>query len=186
VLPREAFEMLASIEGTAQFAITEGAVFIQSADIWARVSTIEGRYPDTNAVLPKDKNELFTINRAALIDATASATRFAESKNQAVIYKTAKGEETLKIAAASSECGEFADELTLDAPAEHSGEIAFNGAYLVELLKGMAADDVTVAQGAVFGYGPALFQGSGENVLRVLMPIKLSDIRAEINQEANQ
>ena len=127
---------------------------------------VEGRFPDYRLVLPKKAASKVPLAPEAFQAAVRQAAIMTEEESKRVVFQFAKGKLTLQAQGAT------AGRSKVELPIEYDGkplEIAFNAAYLVEMLRVLPADvDLTLELND--GGSPALFR-SGGNYSYLVMPL---------------
>jgi DNA polymerase-3 subunit beta len=127
---------------------------------------VEGRFPDYRLVLPKKAASKVPLAPEAFQAAVRQAAIMTEEESKRVVFKFAKGKLTLQAQGAT------AGRSKVELPVEYDGkavEIAFNAAYLVEMLRILPGDaDLTLE--LIDSGSPALFR-SGGNYSYLVMPL---------------
>ena len=127
---------------------------------------VEGRFPDYRLVLPKKAASRVPLAPEAFQAAVRQAAIMTEEESKRVVLQFARGKLTLQAQGAT------AGRSKVELPIEYDGkplEIAFNAAYLVEMLRVLPADaDLTLE--LIDGGSPALFK-SGGNYSYLVMPL---------------
>jgi len=173
ILPTKIFGFLPrELEGSIDVFLDEAKIGLsfEATEVVSRL--IEGPYPDYEKVIPAEINNILTVNREEL---TAALRRMMIFTNQVTRQiKFVLGSKTLQLFASSPEGEEAQEELTGSYKGD-SFEVAYNGSYLLDVLRHLESDDVVFEiTGAL---SAALLRGSGErekqNRLYLLMPILL-------------
>jgi hypothetical protein len=158
ILSKVALELLkhSQIKGYAKYATFED-IGVTLGEQWL----IEGRYPDFNAVIPNpDRAEsTLTFSKKALLPLLENALKAAHKDTKLVVL-TCEGE-GLNVSASDLDRG---TNFAATAPASGSIKIGYNVAQLIDVLKSIEADEVTIHY---FGESRAsLF-----NLTSLLMPV---------------
>lgn len=128
---------------------------------------VGGSFPRYEQVIPTKKDIIITVNTKELLAVTKRAALCAVDRGGAVKYLLKKG--SLQITASSQNL-EFNDELSL----EYSGEdfeVAFNPQFVVDALKHIGTDEVSISM--TTPVNPALFEPVGDGDYRfVVMPMR--------------
>jgi DNA polymerase-3 subunit beta len=152
------------------FDETKVGINFDSTEVVSRL--IEGPYPDYEKVIPKEIDNVLTVNRDELMAALRRMMIFTNQVTRQI--KFGLGKKDLKLFATSPEGEEAQEELTCSYKGE-SFEVAYNGAYLLEILRHLTDDQVVFEiTGAL---SAALLRGAGSRdestKLYLVMPIIL-------------
>ena len=151
------------------------SVMVQKSQICFKIDNtmiysklIEDQYPNFRQVIPADTAEHITVDRQLLLNALdrASVMTMDEAHSIKLIFSNGK----LTVTSAVSDIGEAKDEV----PIKYAGEkieIMFNPSYVMDPLKAIDDDEVTVNLDS--GYSPAVIKCSIP-FLYVLMPLRTS------------
>ncbi|MBN2378195.1 DNA polymerase III subunit beta [candidate division WOR-3 bacterium] len=173
ILPTKIFSFMPKeFDGPVDVFLDETKIGLsfESTEIVSRL--IEGPYPDYEKVIPQEINNILTVNREGF---TAALRRMMIFSNQVTRQiKLALGKKSLKLYSTSPEGEEALEELECTYQGENF-EVAYNGTYLLDVLRHLETDEVVFEiTGAL---SAALIRGSGERTkqdrLYLLMPILL-------------
>jgi hypothetical protein len=158
ILSKVALELLkhSQIKGYAKYATFED-IGVTLGEQWL----IDGRYPDFNAVIPNPDSaeSTLTFSKKALLPLLENALKAAHKDTKLVVL-TCEGE-GLNVSASDIDRG---TNFAATAPASGSIKIGYNAALLIDVLKSIEADEVTIHY---FGEPrPSLF-----NLTSLLMPV---------------
>ena len=158
ILSKVALELLkhSQIKGYAKYATFED-IGVTLGEQWL----IDGRYPDFNAVIPNPDSaeSTLTFSKKALLPLLENALKAAHKDTKLVVL-TCEGE-GLNVSASDIDRG---TNFAATAPASGSIKIGYNAALLIDVLKSIEADEVTIHY---FGESRAsLF-----NLTSLLMPV---------------
>jgi len=138
ILSKAALELLkySQIKGYAKYATFEDIGVTLGAQ-WL----IDGRYPDFEAVIPNPDSaeSTLTFSKKALLPLLANALKAAHKDTKLVVL-TCEGE-GLNISASDLDRN---TNFTATAPASGSIKIGYNAAHLIDVLKSIEADEVTI------------------------------------------
>ena len=152
---------LSLIVQKSQICFTLGSVTIYS-------KLMDDAYPNYRQVIPKETAEHIAVDRQLLLDALdrASVMTMDEAHSTKLIFESGK----LTVTSAASDIGEAKDVV----PIKYAGEkieIMFNPNYVMDPLKAIDDDEVTVNIND--GHSPAVIKCSIP-FLYVLMPLRIS------------
>ncbi len=171
VLPSKAVgELQRSLNGD-----TELSMMVQKSQICFRLDNLmiysklmDDAYPNYRQVIPVDTREHIEVDRQLLLDALdrASVMTMDEAHSTKLIFSEGK----LTVTSAASDIGEAKDEVTIKYAGEKI-EIMFNPSYVMDCLKSIDDDEVTINLSD--GHSPAVIKCSIP-FLYVLMPLRIS------------
>lgn len=137
---------------------------------------IEGKYPNYDAVIPKDNPNRMTINRMSFLQAIRRVAIFANKTTHQVRLRIAGSELTV-----NAEDLDFANEATERLTCSYQGkdiEIGFNSRFLADMLNNLGSPEVTLELSAPNRAGiirPSEPEEEGEDVLMLVMPVMLNN-----------
>jgi len=169
VLPAKAVqELQRSLSGDseASMVVQKSQICFKLGNLFIYSKLIDDVYPDYRKVIPSGYPEQIEIDRQLLIDALdrASVMTMDEAHSTKLIFSSGK----LKVTSAATNIGEASDEV----PIKYAGseiEIMFNPSYVMEPLKAIDDDEVTI--NIKNGSSPAVIKCSIP-FLYVLMPLR--------------
>lgn len=135
---------------------------------------IDGKYPNYEAVIPKENPNVLTIDRAQFYSSIKRVSIFANKTTHQIKLKLAGSE--LKL---SAEDIDFANEANERLTCNYSGddlEIGFNSRFLMEMLSNIESDEVTLSMSEASRAGilrPST-QNDNEDILMLVMPVMLN------------
>ena len=147
LLPRKAMgEILKLAQETSAdvqigFAGDENHLFFRFQDRLLISRKLTGTFPDFEKVLPKDPREQVALSREEARLAIERVAQFADERSRAIRLQLAPGE--LKVHSSISETGESEESI----PADYTGasmEIGFNALYLLDFLRAITEDQVSL------------------------------------------
>lgn len=165
---------VASEQGSVEVRFEEARIgfYVDTTEITARL--VEGDFPDYEQVIPKDNDKIMNVSRESLMSAVRRVSIFANPNTHLTRLSLRKGK--LELFSETIEIGEARDEI----PCDYKGEdldIGYNANYLLEILKKLESEEVTVAlsTGLSAGLITPRNEAKDEELLYLLMPIRLLD-----------
>ena len=187
ILPRKPLNLLKNILST-----TEGIVRVEYNATNARFSwgiapdgsigstlicrLIDGKYPNYDAVIPKNNPNKLTIDTTALLGSIRRVSIFSNKTTHQVRLKIAGSELNI-----SAEDLDFSNEAAERLTCSYAGddmEIGFNSRFLVEMLTNIDSPEATIEMSAPNRAGILLPQGNNaatEDTLMLVMPVMLNN-----------
>lgn len=147
LMPRKAMGEILKLSGeagpdaTIQFAGDDNHLFFRLGERLLLSRKLTGNFPDFERVLPKEHPHAIALNRDELRGAVERVSQFSDERSKAVRVKFSPTE--LSIHSSLSDTGESEETLA----AEYSGEameIGFNATYMLEFLRVVADEQVTL------------------------------------------
>ena len=171
VLPSKAVsELQRSLEGEGDVSLmiqkSQICFKLENMQIYSKL--MDDAYPNYKQVIPAETAEHIAVDRQLLLDALdrASVMTMDEAHSTKLIFESGK----LVVTSAASDIGEAKDEV----PIKYAGEkieIMFNPSYVMDPLKAIDDDEVTINLNN--GHSPAVIKCSIP-FLYVLMPLRIS------------
>ena len=136
---------------------------------------IEGRFPNYNAVIPQQNQNIVTVDRQTMVNACKRVAVFAN--NGTAQLRLALSENSIKISAQDIDFSTSAEETI---SCDYNGTpmaIGFKAPFLIDILASIASDDVQLklADPARAGLILPAENEENEDVLMLLMPMLLND-----------
>ena len=155
-------------EGDISLTIQKSQICFQIGEMRIYSKLMDEVYPNYRQVIPKETSEHVTVDRQLLLDAIdrASVMTMNEAHSTKFIFENGK----LTVMSTASDIGEAKDIV----PIKYAGEkieIMFNPSYVMDPLKAIDEDEVTINMND--GHSPAVIKCSIP-FLYVLMPLRIS------------
>ena len=155
-------------EGVITMKVQQSQICFTIDNVMMYSKLMDEVYPNYRQVIPTNVNEKITIDRQALYDALdrASVMTMDESHSTKLVFEA----DRLMVASAASDIGDAKDEV----PIKYAGEkieIIFNPTYVMDPLKAIDDDEVTI--NLKDGHSPAVIRCSVP-FLYVLMPLRVN------------
>lgn len=171
VLPSKAVaELQRSLTGDGEVSVMvqKSQICFKTESMMLYTKLMDETYPNYRQVIPAETAEHIAVDRQLLLDALdrASVMTIDEAHSTKLIFDNGK----LVVTSAASDIGEAKDEV----PIKYAGEkieIMFNPSYVMDPLKAIEDDEVTINLNN--GHSPAVIKCSIP-FLYVLMPLRIS------------
>jgi len=179
IVPKKPLTLLKNAASSAEavnISFTDSNACFTFDDVTILCRLIEGKYPNYEAVIPKDNPNRMTINRNLFLQAIRRTAIFANKTTHQVRLRIAGSELTV-----SAEDLDFANEATEHLACSYHGEdmeIGFNSKFLVDMLNNLSAEEVNLELSAPNRAGiirPSEPEEPGEDVLMLVMPVMLNN-----------
>jgi len=175
ILPKKALNLLKNAlsdhNGTVQIAYSKTNSFFTINNMTLVCRLIDARYPEYNAVIPKDSPNVMTIGRQDFLNSLKRIANYAnKTTNQIKLHITEKG---LTIEA---EDLDFSNKAKEQLPCQYLGDamvIGFNARFLVEMLGVIGGDQVRLMMSTPNRAGVLKLEEEvkGEDLLMLVMPV---------------
>lgn len=149
LIPRNALDLVANSvkdlpeEAVIAFASDATHLFFECPEWRIAARVLTGKFPNYEAVLPKDNKTVLTVDRKELQAALRRVGQMADSRSHAV--KLAMHEGELEVSSVSPEYGEAREMLALPGNATKGLSIGFNALYLLDFISRVESESVTIA-----------------------------------------
>jgi DNA polymerase-3 subunit beta len=160
-------KLLTDPEEPVGFQMRENQVIIQTSSAALTSNLVEGQFPPYEDVIPKDPDKKMTAPTADFQSAIRRASLLTTEDSKGV--RLAFNKKGVILSSRSAESGEA----TVNFPCRYEGadmEIGFNPLYLIDALRVISAEDITLEMTAP--NRPSLLRG-GVDFLYVIMPVNL-------------
>ena len=181
IMPKKPLQILKGILQTVDSDLTiqhndSNAKFIfDKSSITCRL--IDGKFPNYEAVIPKDNPNVLTIDRQHFLNSARRVSIFSNKTTNQVRLKLAGS--LLNISAEDFDFSNKADE---NLECQYSGDdiqIGFNSKFLIEMLNNLDSDMITLSMSHPNRAGiirPLIESGeSKESITMLVMPVMLND-----------
>ena len=178
ILPKKALTLLKAALPTDDVNVSveynSTSAFFKFNNINLVCRLIDERYPDYEAVIPLNNPNKLSIDRLTFLGSLSRVAIYANKTTHQVRLKITGSE--LHI---SSEDIDFANEAHERLSCQYEGEdleIGFNARFLIEMLKNLSCEEVSLEMSTPNRAGLLLPQGGDENedVLMLVMPVMLN------------
>lgn len=134
---------------------------------------VEGSYPDTSGLFPKEQLLSIKFRKSDLVSAIDKASLFTNTDNLSVVKISVSGSKTIEISSNSTEIGKVVEEVE---PLEISENLAFQTAfstkYFSDALK--ALDNQEIIVNFTGEIKPAVIKGENDaQLIQLLLPVRV-------------
>ena len=180
IMPKKPLQLLKGIlqgvadELTIQYNETNAQFAFGDSVLTCRL--IDGKYPNYEAVIPKENPNQMQVNRINFLNSVRRVSIFANKTTHQILLKIAGA--SLQISAEDFDYSNSAEE-RLDC--DYQGDdmqIGFNSRFLIEMLNNMECDEVKLSMSLPNRAGiltPMDHTVEGEDVTLLVMPVMLND-----------
>ncbi len=179
ILPKKPMNLLKNILLNQSLPVTiefnKTNAFFSFGNIHLICRLIEGKYPNYDAVIPKENPNKLTIDRHALLTSIKRVSIFANQSTHQIRFRITGQELVL-----SAEDIDFSNEARERLSCAYEGEdmeIGFNSKFLVEMLSNIDTTEVRLDMSAPNRAGiltPVNSENKAEDILMLVMPVMLN------------
>ncbi len=178
ILPKKPLNQLRNIlpqdiDVVVEYDQTNAAFTYENVNLICRL--IDGKYPNYEAVIPKENPNVLTVDRTPFINSIKRVALYANQSTNQVRLKISGQELVL-----SAEDIDYANEAKERLTCSYSGEdmeIGFNSKFLLDMLNNLGSDTVKIEMSAPNRAGiliPVDDDNKEEDVLMLVMPVMLN------------
>jgi len=149
-------------------------VFFSFGETMIVCRLVDSKYPDYNAVIPVDNENLLQIGRSDFQNSLKRIAIYANKTTNQVILNLTEGSLTI-----SAQDLDFSNEATEQLPCNYTGDpmtIGFNAKFLIEMLGVLDSDDIKIELSTPNKAGILLpnVENETESILMLVMPVMMS------------
>jgi DNA polymerase-3 subunit beta len=179
ILPKKPMNLLKTIFSSQEVPVTieynRTNAFFSFSNINLICRLIDGKYPNYDAVIPKENPNKLIIDRHSLLTTIRRVSIFANQSTHQIRFKVT-GQELML----SAEDIDFSNEAKERLNCSYNGEdmdIGFNSKFLMEMLNNIETDEISLEMSAPNRAGiltPVNSENKGEDILMLVMPVMLN------------
>lgn len=180
IMPKKPLNLLKNVLASEEVDVTvtynETNANFTFGDASLTCRLIEGRYPNYEAVIPKENPNVLTVNRQAFLGSVKRVSYFSNKTTHQVKLKIAGSE--LHVSAEDPDFANNADERLTCSYRGNDMTIGFNSRFLTEMLSNLETDEVMLEMSEPNRAGiltPVDSTIEGEQVLMLVMPVMIND-----------
>jgi DNA polymerase-3 subunit beta len=178
IVPKKALNLLKSIvpsnDSEVKVQFNKSNAFFSFDNIRLICRLIDAKYPDYNAVIPKENPNLLSISRDAFLSSLRRTSIFSNKTTHQVVLRVSGAELSI-----SAQDLDFSNEASEKLPCDYQGnamEIGFNAKFLIEMLSVLDASEIKMELSTPNRAGiirPAEKE-EDEDLLMLVMPVMLN------------
>lgn len=124
---------------TVEFDLDENNLFFQIRNRTLISRIIEGKFPNYEAVIPKENPHVIQISREKIMNATRRVSLLSTERSRGIRFNIEKNQ--IKLFSSNPEIGEARDKVDIEYKGEEM-EIGFNSQYLLDFLTVIKSENV--------------------------------------------
>jgi DNA polymerase-3 subunit beta len=160
---------LASEGGSILIGFKEKNCVAKRENVLLVMRLLEARFPDYQAVLPKESKFSVSVSRSSLLDAMRKMLILSNERYRAV--KIALENDTMELVSTNPDLGEAQENMAVEYRGERM-EAGFNPRYFIDALQAMESEEVSM--GFVDNTKPCILTGEGDDgFLGLIMPMRV-------------
>lgn len=178
ILPKKPLNLLKSnVRGDEEILLeyTDSNAVFTFNDIVLMCRLIDGKYPNYEAVIPKENPNVLTVDRLQFLGAIKRVSIFSNKTTHQIKMRIAGSELAL-----NAEDVDFSNESNERLTCSYDGndmEIGFNSRFLLEMLNNLDSSEVRIHMSEPSRAGllvPATTDNESEDILMLVMPVMLN------------
>lgn len=126
-------------DSSIEFDLDESNLFFKVKNRTLISRIIEGKFPNFEAVIPKDNPNILSISKEEITDAVRRVSLFSTERSKGIKFFIEKNE--MRLFSSNPEIGEARDKVDIDYKGENL-EIGFNSQYLLDFLSAVRSERV--------------------------------------------
>ncbi|MFP4081321.1 MAG: DNA polymerase III subunit beta [Candidatus Aminicenantes bacterium] len=153
------------------FDLDENNLFFRVKNRTLISRIIEGKFPNYEAVIPRDNNNIMTLSREEITNAIRRVSLLSTERSKGIKFNIEKNR--MSLFSSNPEIGEARDKIDVDYDGDDI-EIGFNSQYMLDFLTAIRTDRIRVA--IKDDNSAVLMSPEGEEDIKylyVLMPMKI-------------
>jgi DNA polymerase-3 subunit beta len=180
IMPKKALQILKGIllgseeDITIEYNDTNAQFTFGNTTLSCRL--IEGKYPNYEAVIPKENPNVMTVSREPFLNSLRRVSIFSNKTTHQIRLKIAGAELNI-----SAEDFDFSNKAEERLNCQYQGDdlqIGFNSRFIIEMLNNLSVDEISLAMSLPNRAGiitPIDGTEEGEQVTMLVMPVMLND-----------
>ena len=180
IMPKKALQILKGIlqgsEEDINVEYNETNAQFSFANTTLSCRLIEGKYPNYEAVIPKENPNVLSIQRETLLNSLRRVSIFSNKTTHQIRLKIAGAE--LNISAEDYDFSNKAEERLSCSYQGDDMQIGFNSRFLIEMLSNIGAEEISLSMSMPNRAGiitPLDNAEEGEHITMLVMPVMLND-----------
>jgi DNA polymerase-3 subunit beta len=179
IIPKKPLNLLKntlpSVSGNVKIEYNSTNAFFSFENVHLICRLIDGKYPNYEAVIPKENPNKLTVDRISFLNSIKRVSIFSNKTTHQVRLKIAGSELSI-----SAEDLDFANEASERLTCQYAGEdmeIGFNSKFLAEMLSNLNSENVNLEMSAPNRAGillPTEKENAAEDILMLVMPVMLN------------
>ncbi|MCU4682250.1 DNA polymerase III subunit beta, partial [Lactiplantibacillus paraplantarum] len=169
----ELSRMIGDNNPDVQMRLSENQVLFVLGNTSFYSRLLEGNYPDTSRLIPKESNTTVEISAPALSAAIERASLLShESRNNVVRFSVNPTDKTITIFGNSPDVGEVTEQLQPTDLAGDELEISFNPDYMKEALRSFGQAMIKISFTMALRPFTLVPTEEGENFIQLITPVR--------------
>lgn len=180
IIPKKPLHLLKNNMGKEEGEVTitynDANAIFSFRDIELTCRLIDGKYPNYEAVIPKENPNVLSIDRETFLNSVRRVSIFANKTTHQIQLKITGSELSI-----SSEDIDFSNAAKERLTCKYDGEdieIGFNSRFLIEMLNSLTCDEINLKMSQPNRAGLIVPESSdveGEDILMLVMPIMVNN-----------
>jgi len=168
--------LLAGVDDAVKIDFNKTNALFSFGNVHLVCRLIDGKYPNYEAVIPKQNPNKLTVDRGAFLGALKRVSVFSNKATHQIRLKVTGSQ--LRMSAEDLDFANEGHELLTCTYIGEDMEIGFNSRFLVEMVSNLDCDEITLEMSAPNRAGiilPANKANPAEDILMLVMPVMLNN-----------
>jgi len=167
----ELHKILDDTEETVEISVTNNQILFRTKHLNFLSRLLDGKYPETSRLIPEQSKTKIQVKTKELLSTIDRASLLAKEERNNVVKLSTQGNSVIEISSKSPEIGNVVEDLTAQAIEGEELKISFSSKYMIDALKAIEYDDVTIEfTGAM---RPFIIRPLGEDsILQLILPVR--------------
>lgn len=175
IIPKKPLILLRNVLGSGNVKVeyNNTNISFSSESIQMVSRLIDGKYPNYDAVIPKNNPNKLTIDRETFLNSIKRVAVFSNKNTNTVKLSIKKGKMNIM-----AEDLDFSNEATEEVKCDYQGkdmEIGFNSKFFQEILNSIDGEEVILELSEPTRAGIVVPKEKGEDILMLLMPVMMNN-----------
>ncbi len=158
-------------EDDVEIAVSTKKIQFISKNIVMQSRLLDGTYPETDRLIPKEFTRTLVISRNALISAI-DRTSFIKTDNMTIIRLQMNSSDDISVSNKSQEIGEFHEDLVAESYEGAPIDISFAGNYVLDAARALSSDRIRIQfTGEMKPFILTNVDGE-DNILQLVLPVR--------------
>ncbi|WP_405098138.1 DNA polymerase III subunit beta [Oceanobacillus sp. FSL H7-0719] len=167
----ELSKILDEAEETVEISVTNNQILFRTKHLSFLSRLLDGNYPETSRLIPEESKTKITVKTKDLLQTIDRASLLAREERNNVVKLTTQGSTMIEITSNSPEVGNVQEDLVVEAINGEDLKISFSSKYMIDALKSMEYDEVTIDfTGAMRPF--VILPKEDESILQLILPVR--------------
>ncbi len=154
-----------------KISVSTKKIQFSSENVIVQSKLLEGGYPETERLIPKDFIYDLVINRHSLINAI-DRTSFIKTDNMSITRLQLNSIDDITLSSKSQEIGEFKEDLTAISYEGNPLDISFSGNYVIDAARALDAENIRIRFNGDMKPFVLTNESEDQSILQLVLPVR--------------